>query len=254
MSTAAVTSSKNIPAIEWLAQGVGTLLKQAVPPDTSMTQVANTLQSFGKTGLSTIMYQLLDMPGALQDVATKSYLHGNGFYKIVLFESADFTIRTNIWMPGTQPQENLHDHRWHLSSAIIAGSLTSEIWEESASRQSQEYEEYIYIGKTTQKAAHVIPVGRTRVVLKETITHTSGECYFLPSNIMHRIVLSGEALAATLMCHPVTARKWGRVITINKVEPDVERNHLSADHLAYLLRQYLALVDDNYAHTVDPAL
>lgn len=66
------------------------------------------------------------------EVAARSYRHGNGFLKVVLLDRG-FKLRLHLWLPGTPCEENIHDHRWSIASAIIAGELNSEIWADAAS-------------------------------------------------------------------------------------------------------------------------
>lgn len=226
-----------------LKKDIGSLLRGAGAPSEVMNKVAVRLQNFGKAGLLQTISAILNNEAFLTAVASQSYLHGNGFYKIVLAEEDDFVIRTNIWMPGVHAEENLHDHRWHLASTIINGTLESEIWEEAASPTAAEYEEYIYVGKTAQKEAYTLPIGKSKISLKEKTVHRTGECYNLPSNIMHRIVLSGKDLTCTLMCHPASARKWGRVIPLKPLEPDLDRIYLSNKEMSQLFQQYLEMCD-----------
>jgi len=46
------------------------------------------------------------------------------------------------------------------------------------------------------------------------------------------------------MCHPATARKWGRIITLKPQPPDVNRTHLSNDEMKQLFKKYLTLQDE----------
>lgn len=229
--------------LDILKKDIRNLLAGAGAPCEVMNKVAVRLQTFGKAGLLQTISVILNNETFLNTVASQSYLHGNGFYKIVLAEEDDFVIRTNIWMPGVHAEENLHDHRWHLASTIIDGTLESEIWEEAASPTAAEYEEYIYVGKTAQKEAYTLPIGKSKISLKERTVHRAGECYNLSSNIMHRIVSSGKDLTCTLMCHPTSARTWGRVIPLKPLEPDLDRAYLTNKEMTQLFQQYLTICD-----------
>lgn len=59
-----------------------------------------------------------------------------------------------------------------------------------------------------------------------------------------RIISRGGELICTLMCHPATARKWGRIITLKPQPPDVNRTHLSNDEMKQLFKKYLTLQDE----------
>lgn len=226
-----------------LLGNIRTCLGKDTAPSDVLNDIARKLQDFGKPGLIAVIKHLLANEEALGAVAKQSYLHGNGFYKLVLVSEEDFVIRTNIWMPGMVAEENLHDHRWHMASAVITGSLESEIWEDAASLSAPEYSEYIYVGKTAEKDAYLMPIGKTRITLKEKVIHKAGESYSLPSHVMHRIVSCGTGLTSTLMCHPEAAKRWGRVITFENIQPELERSYLSNDQLRALFTEYLSLAD-----------
>ena len=63
---------------------------------------------------------------ALADVAERSYLHPNGFAKIVLKVGGGYGIRLHVWhRQGGEwiSDANPHGHRWEFASWIVVGAL-----------------------------------------------------------------------------------------------------------------------------------
>ena len=92
-----------------------------------MSNVEVALKEFGKKGVEEVIREIIQDQKLLTSIAAISYLHKNGFYKLILADSKDFKLRLHIWLPGTIAYETLHSHRWHFSSTIIVGKLQSEI-------------------------------------------------------------------------------------------------------------------------------
>ena len=97
-------------------------------------------QQFPITKLIHLLQALLNDQQYLEQVASRSYQHGNGFLKVVLLDRG-YKLRLHIWFAGQSCEENIRDHRWSFSSLILAGQLTSGIWQDDAHGQAfQEFE------------------------------------------------------------------------------------------------------------------
>ncbi len=202
-----------------------------------MNQVASTLQAFGPSGVRTAIKEMLQDEALLAGVARVSYLHKNGFYKLLLVDEHDYKIRLHIWMPGVVAYETLHNHRWYMASTILAGTLHSEIWEESSSPTTPCYDDYLYVGKHDKP----LLLGKTHVECVKSIVRAMGEAYTSRPHVLHRILFDGSAMAATLMCRSATTRKWSRNIIVNAVVPDAKPLYLTPNELEHVLIQYLKL-------------
>lgn len=200
-----------------------------------MHAVSSQLQQFGKIGVETLIKEILVDENLLLNMAATSYLHKNGFYKIILFDDKIFRIRLHIWMPDAISKETLHNHRWYIASTIIKGELHSEIWEDSASIQAQCYDEYMYLGK------HVDPVyiGKARVEMVQSIRRKAGEAYVLRPHVLHRIISHSQGMTATLICRSFGGCEWSRNIIVNNLVPNVKPNYLKIDEFEHVLMRYL---------------
>jgi hypothetical protein len=205
----------------------------------TISDVSLQLQQCGRSGAYHILTEILEDRALLEQIAARSYLHGNGFYKIILDENDVFRLRLHIWLPTSTAEENIHDHRWHFASTILSGTVESEIWEDASSGAGEWLDEYLYIGKTKTEDAHVKYMGKSRVSLKEKVVHKAGDAYYMMSNVMHRIVYSGKNEISTLMCHAKDARSWARTVTRKQDLPDVDHAYLSVSELQQILQIYV---------------
>lgn len=205
--------------------------------DDIMSSVAVALAEFGKVGIKSLLNEILQSPSQLAQLASSSYLHQNGFYKLPLYEAKEFSLRLNIWMPGTDSKETLHSHRWHIASYIADGTLVSETWGDAVYVNAPEYVEYLYVNKFTEP----IFLDKARVRLDKIHRYTAGQVYTLDASTLHRIISQPQTLQATLMCHSFCVKSFARNIIVNEQIPDVRPQYLSDSQLKNLLNDYMYL-------------
>jgi hypothetical protein len=229
------SSSSALIALE---QDLDVLLSQHADEQT-MQQVAVTLADFARCHLQDALRQLLQDEPALRRVAERSYLHGNGFYKLVLAERDNLKLRLHLWMPGVDAEENIHDHRWHLASAIVTGTLKSESWGEAVSPDARSFNEYRYTARQGKLPAQLAEMGSTRLQCKQQSERTAGQCYTMAPGTLHRIVNSGNTLTSTLMCQSAPARAWNRLLPFRAaLLPEVAQPFLRIEALRAVLVRY----------------
>jgi hypothetical protein len=202
-----------------------------------MQDIISQLQKFGRLGVRIVISEILNCDDLLESVAARSYLHNNGFLKILLLKDPDFRVRLHIWMPETDSKETLHNHCWHLASTIINGELTSEIWQDSGTKNAEAFDEYLYRGKFVDP----ILLGQAKVELVETVTHKAGDAYVLESHVLHKIVSNGNKMTATLICRTNDVRVWSRNVILNSRVPNVRPTYLGPEELRTYLNRYLWL-------------
>ena len=136
-----------------------------------------------------LLQGLLADEQALQAVAARSYVHGNGFVKVVLLDEQGYKLRLHIWFAGSACEENIHDHRWSFASHVLVGTLNSEIWVDDA--QGQALPEYRYAAATATAAADKQALGTCRVSLQQHCQYGAGSSYVMPKQVLHRIINPG---------------------------------------------------------------
>ncbi len=204
------------------------------PSQEIMQDIALILRQFGPRGVHAYIKKLLNNDDLLAQIASQSYLHNNGFYKLLLAENETFCIRLHIWMPGSVAYETLHSHCWHMASTVIHGSLQSEVWESSVSPSAQFYDEYLYENKESEPRY----LGKTRVAPVKISNRTAGEAYTLQPHVLHRILYDGQAMVATLMCRSSRTLSWSRNIIVNDHIPDPRPQYLHTQALRAFLEDF----------------
>lgn len=183
-------------------------------------------------------------------VAARSYRHGNGFLKIVLLDSG-FRLRLHLWFPGAPCEENIHDHRWSLASAILAGELRSELWAEAAGDEviDLETQAYTYHAAQGARPARKLPRGRAALRLLGRTRHAAGDGYALPASTLHRICSHGDRLVATLMCAgPALAGHTRLFAGREGLRPDVAARRLDVAQLRAAIARFAGLAGLPAAH------
>ena len=189
-----------------------------------------------------LVQEILRSPRLLQQVAARSYQHGNGFLKVVLADRG-YKLRLHIWFAGQACEENLHDHRWGFVSTILAGTLHSEIWRDAADHEAADLEttEYTYHAAKTQQEAFKQPLGSRRYVLARRAAYRAGEAYVMPEQRLHRIMNHGDRLVATLMCTAPTQQGTTRLIPMHDgIDPNIQPPRTTPEQLAAALTRFLA--------------
>ena len=186
-----------------------------------------------------LLQGLLADEQALQAVAARSYVHGNGFVKVVLLDEHGHKLRLHIWFAGSACEENIHDHRWSFASHVLVGTLSSEVWADDA--QGQVLPEYRYAAATATLAADKQAQGSCRVSLQQHCQYSAGSSYVMPKQVLHRIINPGHHLVATVMVSAPTEQGETRLIPSHaQLNPQVNMPRLSAAALAPLLRRFVA--------------
>lgn len=186
---------------------------------------------------------LLNDDAFAEQVASRSYQHGNGFLKVVLADRG-FKLRLHLWLPGNPCEENIHDHRWSIASTIIAGQLHSEIWQDAANDGDYDLlaQEYRYEAARPGQAPRTVALARTPLRLAGRTLHGAGDHYALPTSTLHRICNHGDRLVATLMCSgPAVAGHTRLIAGREGLRPDVAARKLSVEQLRAGIQRFREL-------------
>jgi len=186
----------------------------------------------------------------MDDVMERSYVHKNGFQKIVLGRKSGFAMRFHRYLPG-EGDQNVHDHRWsRMDSLVLEGSLPADYLAYCGPNDdgAQKWERHEY-----RKAGDDYIVkhrGETYLAQDECVHHRTGELYSMDAKRLHRILPSSEPVATLVVTHPVPKeRVWCNLYqqhVIEELEPvhetrlTCEQMVASLTHLERLLTQQLA--------------
>lgn len=130
----------------------------------------------------------------LGKVASRSYYHKNGFFKILLIDKRPkYSIRLHIWPEHPFKECDVHNHPWDMSGLVLNGSYEWPIY--TVEREQEEggclelYEcRYFkdYYGHSFHKKESV------ELIEVDTIFLQKGDIFYLPS-IQHHSVRKGNS-------------------------------------------------------------
>lgn len=228
--------------------------------DDSLVQLAHLLsQHCHLANMTILLSSIIQSPALLEQIAARSYWHGNGFLKVVLLDQG-YKLRLHIWFAGTSCEENIHSHRWGFASHVLTGSLKSELWADAANDDTTTLpytselpladnyiptllsDEYLYTAKhqknDTHVSAHKYYVGVAHLKKLQNVIQTAGASYVMTPDQLHRINHPGEELVATVICTAPTQVLTNRLLPTT-VDSKLHPTTLTADALKHALVCYL---------------
>jgi hypothetical protein len=152
-----------------------------------------------RRALSALLRDVLATDESLEEVAAQSYVHNNGFDKIVLLNRESWALRLHIWWPDQSPVdvEHVHDHAWDFISTIVTGSYQMELYRAGG---DDEWFEYRYEFPEGRPELHGLRlVGRTRLTRVLSIHVPTGGSYAIHGGQLHRVAAVSGALTSSLV-------------------------------------------------------
>lgn len=136
-----------------------------------------------------------------------SYAHDNGFDKIVLFQDTNtkMKMRLHLWYPriiaGTKrPRQNVHNHRWDFSSAVLAGSAENLSYRfAQPHEEGEEFFHYRYYARGSKEHYDVEERGRAVLVCTDVQRVVAGDIYSVNHETLHRVDIPDGDFVATLV-------------------------------------------------------
>ena len=155
-------------------------------------------------------------------VLGNSYIHHNGFVKLVLFGSDETAgqVRLHYWDGQNSSESNIHHHSRAFCSRILMGklrvnsySIGSELW----------CQKFRYISKPTGEY-ELKPTGSIGLVNSDSREVTENQLHSGTSNIVHKIRTSLGCATSTFFVQgaketqPATVYSLGRLPTYGEIE------------------------------------
>lgn len=128
---------------------------------------------------------LLTDDALVESLLKFSYIHMNGFRKLVIFATPDdrFHMRLHQWFSKEKFDQNVHDHRFTFWSRILAGSITNKLWEPSSS--GIPFTHYEYWPRDGRDTYQMKKVGDVFLKELEPFSVQQGESYFFGDSWLH---------------------------------------------------------------------
>jgi hypothetical protein len=136
---------------------------------------------------------------ALADVAERSYLHPNGFAKIVLKVGGGYGIRLHVWhRQGGEwiSDANPHGHRWEFASWIVVGALRETTFAELTHGKTHLRCDY---DRDERGVGFLTPTRTADLRVVDRIDRRAGTVYQRSRNVVHTVTPMGRDLVASVV-------------------------------------------------------
>ncbi|MEZ2745607.1 hypothetical protein ACBQ16_10465 [Halopseudomonas bauzanensis] len=167
---------------------------------------------------SKVIESLLGNERELNEVASRSYYHNNGFLKVVLIENRPkYSVRFHIWPEESFQAPDVHNHPWDMTGLLLNGSYEWPIYtfnQASESCESFDLFECRYLEDYSGHSFHNLD----KVVLNQVdrLSFQEGDIFQFPQTQYHSvkkensqpaesIVITGESVG--LSANVITNRK-----------------------------------------------
>lgn len=144
---------------------------------------------------------VLAEPRDLRRVARRSYIHPNGYDKIVLVSARStqvpFELRLHIWWPAPDTEEpDIHNHDWDFASSVLCGELWCEEYEPGD--DGEPLEQYVYL-RSQKRAFEIRSTGTARLRVARRYALRAEDVYAMDRMILHRVRGRSDRATATVV-------------------------------------------------------
>jgi len=163
---------------------------------------------------------------ACEAIARKSYVHANGFMKLVLFDdpSMPFSVRLHVWTRIPRWEGTIHNHRWDFASLVLTGTIEFRNFVRSA--EGQPYAAFSYAGSKAGRDA-LLPKGALRLSELPITRVQAGSIHSCDTEVFHQARACGSETTRTLLLQgrpklnaaTVAKVRAGGVGTMNRSTP-----------------------------------
>jgi hypothetical protein len=167
-------------------------------PDSLHARLADLL---GSGEAAATIERVLHRQEDLAAIVSRSYAHPNGFRKLVVAAQKDETrLRVHHWPTEDAGWSNVHNHRWPLASAVIAGGLQSALFVDSEVGEPVERYSFLPSQPGSQYTLSANGVGRIRMT--SIAAMGPGTTYALEAAQLHRVRANRGTLTIVLSGPP----------------------------------------------------
>ena len=157
--------------------------------------------------LSSLFDEFIDSTRTSVHHHTDSYAHDNGYDKIVLFQDIEtrMKMRLHMWhpliIPNTKRQrQNVHNHRWDFTSAVLVGHADNVTYRFAASHESgEQFFHYRYFARGSKEHYVVEERGKASLLCMGSQRVNKGEIYSVGNDVLHRVDIPDYEIVVTLV-------------------------------------------------------
>ncbi len=175
--------------------------------------------------------------------ADNSYLHVNGFDKLVIAVLPNHAkLRVHLWAKDFGfSAEDIHNHRWNFASLLIKGQLAFRFYEETPSGKT--YFAYHYGWDALGRTYSLVPAGSATLQPYFNCVIGQRSAYFIDHAVLHRVAPQGHDTILTLIAQTPPLKESTRVFSKSQKGSDELIRHpprfsikLIADKLELIAR------------------
>lgn len=138
---------------------------------------------------------------------TDSYVHDNGFDKIILFQDpvTKMKLRLHVWHPLmipniVRPRQNVHNHRWDFSSIVLIGYVDHLSYSfAEKDEDGEDFFHYRYYARVSKEHYEVKERGKAKIIHTGIERFNVGGFYSVQNELLHRVDVPDHLLVATLV-------------------------------------------------------
>jgi hypothetical protein len=148
-------------------------------------------------------------------IVEKSFLHLNGFDKLVLVSGKHFNLRIHNFHPTKvmTPAEGVHNHKWEFASSLIHGSYEATSYVTSGGDEVRKH--YVY-----SKDNGLEYQGEKGIQKVDEFTLSKGDSYFMKGDQYHSITKVGEKGCVSVMMTGFTKETTTNVYSTTELSTD----------------------------------
>jgi hypothetical protein len=191
---------------------------------------------------------------AVEELARKSYLHENGFYKLTILDNpiGRIRMRLHLWSANVNVSsvENIHNHRFNYFSHLLAGTLLNKIWK--ITLRGAEFKRYKYYPRLLEQSYALDYCGESRLENVQETKYRIGDTYWMDAREFHTVNVEPGTDALTLFVEDRSnLRSYADVFSNRYFERTVfcPANSLKPSEYITLLIQIIALIRVNQARS-----
>lgn len=181
--------------------------------------LTKTVKHFSHKGrLFDLINSVLDQN--FDNLLEKSYLHPNGFDKLVLVSGQHFNLRLHNFHPPKvmKPAERVHNHKWEFASSILLGGYQAQEFNIHSGDSERCHYQY-------SKEQGLVYQGQSHVLLTDEYEVKAGTTYFMPGDVYHSITKISDEGCITVMMTGYTTETTTNVFSFEKLDLVKDQNH-----------------------------
>jgi hypothetical protein len=138
----------------------------------------------------TLLSEISSSRDLLDEVASRSVWHPNGFGKIVLLSCPTYKLRLHVWRESDDTpddaRENIHNHRWDFAMMLLAGSYRHQEYRHASG--GREFHAYGYRSAADKSSYSLTPTGMKQLRCVFEARLFQGSRYTIANEVIHRVI------------------------------------------------------------------